>query len=196
MAINGLLAGAVLSLYACNQPTTPAGSTAEVASVNASSAAAAGMKVAYINTDTLLNNYGFFKEKQDDLASKTEKYQKEFQNRAEGLQSEFEAYDKTRGSLTINQARSKEEELMRKRDNLAQYEASLNQTLAIERNQMLAELDSVVTDYLQNYGSSNAYDLVLTYTKGSGVLYANPKFDITNEVLKGLNTEFEASKQK
>ncbi len=195
MAINALMVGAAFTLYSCNEPNTTATTPTTVSSANVQAAAGAGLRVAYVNTDTLLNNYSFFKEKQEVMAKKTEKYQKEFQNRAQGLQAEFKSYENTRGSLTINQARSKEEELMRKRENLAQYEQSLNQSLAVERNKMLGELDSVVTNYMQNYGSTNSYDLVLTYTKGSGVLYANPKMDITNQVLEGLNAEFKSKKK-
>jgi outer membrane protein len=38
--------------------------------------------------------------------------------------------------------------------------------------------------------------MVIGYSKGGGVLYAKEDLDITQEVLKGLNTEYTANSKK
>ena len=50
-----------------------------------------------------------------------------------------------------------------------------------------------ISDYLKAYGDKNNLQLVLTYSRGSDVLYANQGLEITNEVIAGLN---EAHKSK
>ena len=47
-----------------------------------------------------------------------------------------------------------------------------------------------VSDYLQDYGTDKNLQLVLTYTKGSGVLYANDSLDITDQIIFGLNEAY------
>lgn len=143
--------------------------------------------IAYINSDSLLNNYEFSKEIQDKLKNLEEKYQKEFANRAKGLENEVANFQQNAGSMTQNQARALEEDLMRKRNNLMQYQENLSQKLMQEQANYNEELYENVATFLKNYGQKENLDVVLTYTKGSGVLYASDSLDITKVVIAGLN---------
>jgi outer membrane protein len=89
--------------------------------------------IAYINSDTLLNRYEFSKEIQSRLQELEKKYEAEFANRAKGLENEVAAFQQTAQNMTINQARAREEELLRKRNNLMQYQESLGQKLMAEQ---------------------------------------------------------------
>lgn len=146
--------------------------------------------IAYINSDSLLNNYEFSKEVQAKLKDMEAKYEAEFANRAKGLENEFATFQRTAQSMTINQARAREEELMRKRNNLMQYQESLGQKLMQEQVRLNEELYDKVSAFLKEYGEKEGLDVVLTYTKGSGVLYASDSLDITQSVLSGLNERF------
>ena len=143
--------------------------------------------IAYINSDSLLSNYEFSKEVQEKLKNLEAKYEAEFANRAKGLEKEFANFQQTAGSMSINQARAKEEELMRKRDNLMQYQENLGQRLMQEQAKYNEELYENVSKYLKEFGQKENLEVVLTYTKGSGVLYASDSLDITKAVIAGLN---------
>ena len=43
---------------------------------------------------------------------------------------------------------------------------------------------------LRDYGKAHNFQLVLTYQKGSGVLYANDSLNITEEIITGLNEAY------
>jgi outer membrane protein len=90
----------------------------------------------------------------------------------------------------MNQARAKEEELTIKQQNLYQYQQTLGQQLVDEETKLNEQLYNAVSTYLTEYSDSNKYHLVLTYTKGSGVLFADKRLDITDEVIKGLNKTY------
>jgi len=47
-----------------------------------------------------------------------------------------------------------------------------------------------VSEYLYGFGKDKNYQLVLTFTRGSGVLYADQAMDITDQVIEGLNNRF------
>lgn len=143
--------------------------------------------IAYINSDSLLSNYEFSKEIQERLKSLETKYEAEFANRAKGLEKEFANFQQNAGSMTISQARAKEEELMKKRDNLMQYQENLGQRLMQEQAKYNEELYDQVSNYLKEFGKQENLEVVLTYTKGSGVLYASDSLDITKAVIAGLN---------
>lgn len=143
--------------------------------------------IAYINSDSLLNNYAFSKEIQQQLKTMEGKYEAEFANRAKGLENEFATFQRNAQSMTINQARAQEEELMKKRNNLLQYQEALGQKLMQEQAKLNEQLYDNVAAYLKEYGQKENLDVVLTYTKGSGVLYASDSLDITKAVIAGLN---------
>ena len=150
--------------------------------------------IAYVNSDSLLANYLYFKELEAQFNVKRDKYDTEYRNRAQGLQSEFENFQRTANNMTMAQARAVQEDLQRKQQNLMMYQEQLTQELVVEEGRMTSELYDKVADYLRKFGQERNLQLVLTYSKGSGVLYANDSLDITRDVIQGLNTVYEAGK--
>ncbi len=152
------------------------------------------LSIAYVNSDSLLKNYDFFKALEKQLIAKRDKLTSEYQNRAEGLQKEIANFQTTSGNMTISQARAVEEDLRKKQQNLMMYQEQLGQQLREEEAKMNSELYDKVSEYLKHYGTNENLKIVLTYTKGSGVLYANEGLDITTQVLDGLNKAYNEDK--
>ena len=71
-----------------------------------------------------------------------------------------------------------------------QYQQTLSQNLAGEEAKMNEELYNRVSEYLQEYGKTHNYQLVLTYQRGSGVLFANDSLNITQNIISGLNNAY------
>jgi outer membrane protein len=145
------------------------------------------LTIAYINSDTLLTNYNYYEEVSKRLDEKRVKLQQEYSRRAEGLQKQIEDYQRTVNNLTISQARAVEEDLGRKRQNLLQYQETISQELMREEASITQELYEKVASYLKEYGDENNLQVVLTYSAGSGLLYANDALNITEQVINGLN---------
>lgn len=146
--------------------------------------------IAYVNSDTLLENYEYFKDKSEELEGKRKKLEAEFNNRAKGLETEIGNFQRNAQNMTIAQAKAVEEDLLKKQQNLLKYQEGLQQQLARDQVKVNNELYEQVSDFLNGYGKKRNFQIVLTYTKGSGVLYANDSLDITNEVISGLNKEY------
>jgi outer membrane protein len=192
IVLNVILAVAVTVLYVLH--FTGTSDSAEVSEATGSQAPS-DLSIAYVNSDSLLSNYDYFKELEKKFMDKTEKLNVEYQNRAEGLQREISNFQSTAGNMTISQARAVEEDLRKKQQNLMMYQEQLGQQLRQEESVMNTDLYDKVSDYLQEYGKNKNLQIVLTYTKGSGVLYANEGLDITQEVMTGLNEAYKAEKE-
>lgn len=158
----------------------------------ASSGVSSDLSVAYINIDSL-SKYEFFKEVQKKMGDKRAKLEGEYANRAQGLQTEIENFQRNGQNMSIAQARAVEEDLMQKQQNLMRYQESLSQELMREDNVLQNELYDRIANYLKVYGAQNNLQLVLTYSKGSGVLFASDSLNITEQVIQGLNTEYAAA---
>lgn len=159
------------------------------------SATPADLSIAYVNSDSLLKNYDFFKDLEKQLIAKRDKLNAEYQNRAEGLQKEFQNFQATAPNMTIAQGRAVEEDLRKKQQNLMMYQEQLGQQLMQEEAKMNSDLYDKVSEYLHEYGLTKDLQIVLTYTKGSGVLYANEGLDITDQVIVGLNKDYKIEQE-
>lgn len=156
-------------------------------SPDAASSEPLDVKIAYISTDSILKNYDYAKEKQQQLEEKTDKLNQDYRNRIEGLQNDINSYQRNAGNLTLSQARAVEEDLAKKRQNLQLYEQSLSQHIMEEQNNLSKELYDRITSYLKEYGRNKGLQVVLKFDPSSDVLFAGDSLDVTSEVIAGLN---------
>ncbi len=145
------------------------------------------LKVTYLNSDTVLKYYDYFKVNRDRLESKGKRLDQELKSRAQGLQNEIESYQRNANNLTMGQARTVEEDLGKKRQNLQMYQESLSQEMISDQDRMTKDLYERVTSYLKKYGQERGLQVVLKFDASSDLLFAHDSLDISKDVIKGLN---------
>jgi len=166
---------------------------AEASEETAENGTMSDLKIAYINADTVLKHYEYFKVSRDKLETKGKKMDTDFRNRAQGLQREITNYQNSVSTLTIGQAKAIEEDLTKKQQNLRMYQESLAQELAVEENKLNQELYEKITTYLKSYGTQNGIHAVFKFDPSSDLLFAGEAMNITNEIIAGLNDEYKQS---
>jgi len=189
----GLLGVAALTFTACdNQGNTS--STAPSATTAETEVSISDMKVAYIHTDSVINNFEFFKERSAEIADKGKKYESELSNRARGFEQEVANFQQSANSMTMNQARAKEEELVKKERNLVSYRDNLMQELSADESKLYNDVYDRIQTYLNSYAEDNNLEMILSYTRGGGVWYAKGNLDVTNSVIEGINSQYKSTK--
>ena len=148
------------------------------------------LKMAYINSDTVLKYYDYFKVNRGKLEAKSKKLDQELRSRAQSFQNDYESYQRNVGNLTIGQAKAIEEDLTKKQQNLRMYQESLSQELAGEEGKMNVNLYAKITTFLKKYGEEKGIQLVLKFDPSSDVLYGGSGLDITQDVITGLNEAY------
>lgn len=147
--------------------------------------------VVFINSDTLLANYAYFKAIQVKLQGLSTQAQNEITAKGQAFQKEVAAYQKKANSLTPAQKAATEKALAKKQTDLQ----ALNQNTAkqlqdIEASEN-ANLYDRIADYLKGYTKTKGYKIVLTYSKSNpSMLYGDESLDVTKDVLVGLNDEY------
>lgn len=186
------LIGITVTVFAScdqNSNTTATGATDEAApAVDISD-----LKIAYIHTDSVINNYAYFKERSAEIADKGKRFEGELSSRAKGFEQEVANFQKSASTMTMNQARAKEEELVTKERNLVNYRDNLMQELSADENQLYNEVYDRIQVFLKEYAQENDLEMILSYTRGGGVWYANDALDITKSVTAGINQSYETS---
>ncbi len=190
--LNIILFIAVAILYYFHFSSAKTETRSDVTGVDSISVAGAH-KIAYVISDTLLANYDYFKIKSEELQAEKKKMEDDMNRRAQGLEREVADFQRTAGSLTINQAKALEENLYKKRENLMKRQEGLSQTLMQKEAAINGKLYDDVTRFLEKYGKKNNLEVVLSQQRGSGLLYAHKGLDITQVVIEGLNKTYQES---
>jgi len=187
--IGVLLAAAVASCNQTETQTTAAASTAD-------STQAKLEKIVYVNSDTLLEKYEYFKDVRVKMEEKAKKAQADLQSRSTAFQREVADYQQKAPTMSAADRQSTEERLARKQDELARHNQNASASFAQEEASENEKLYSRITEYLKKHAKQNGYKLVLTYsTSNPAVLYADESLEITDEVLAALNAEYASEKK-
>ncbi|MDJ1504613.1 OmpH family outer membrane protein [Xanthocytophaga agilis] len=198
LALNIVLLVAVAVLYFLHfKKSDTSGQGAKLVDLKKDTlSSAAAAEIAYVNTDTLMAKYEYYKTTLDNLKSRREKMEQEVNGRARSLQNEVAAYQRKGNSMSVEQLQAAEQNLRMKDAELRQYSEKLANDLAKEEQQKTDELLERISEYLKKYTKGKPYKYVFAYTKGaSAILYAQNNLDITQEVLDGLNTEYKATQK-
>lgn len=149
-----------------------------------------GKENVYVNVDSLLTKYEFFKDTQKVLESKKFQLENELATKGRNLQNKAAFFQQKAPTMTMEQGRATEAALQKEQQEILQYRERAAQGLALEEQKKNEELYNKIYEYLKKYNTQNKYEFVLGYTKGGGILFANTDNDVTKKVLDGLNQEY------
>lgn len=156
----------------------------------------AGKRTVYVQIDSLLKNYEFFKDTRKELENKNFQLENELTTKGRSLQNEVQFFQQRAQTMTPEQARSTEAQLMKKQQDLMAYRDQSAQALGQEEAKKNEELYKNIRAYIEKYNKENEYEFVLGYTLGGGILFANPSLDVTQKILDGLNKDYKAKDAK
>lgn len=182
----------IVTVAACNKPedkstATKAEGTTSVDNKNA---------IVYVNSDSLLNNYEYFKELKTKFEGKSKKAEADLKDKGAAFQREVAAYQQSANGLSADQRAQTEQRLARKQQELQTYQQNAGAALQNEEAAENEKLYDKVADYLKKHAKDKGYKMVLTYSKGnSAILFADESLDVTKEVIKGLNEAYKSDKK-
>lgn len=190
-----LIAASILSVLAVgctdgkSTKDTPATTTE---GVSASSA------VAYVQLDSLITKYDMYVELRASYEEKAKKAEAELTSKGRSLERDVMDYQEKvqKGLITRAQAQTLEEELTKKQQSFMQQRDKVMAEMGEEEQVMLNQIQHSITEYLKEFNADLRYGLILSTSGGTPVLNADPKLNITVEVLGGLNKKYADSKKK
>ena len=151
----------------------------------------------YINTDTLMNKYLFAVELNEKFLKKQEERRTELNVKAKSLDqeaTEFQRKLENNGFLSEARAIDARDKLLVKQENLRRLQEDMIAEAAREQSELNKQLFDKLTNFLKVYNQERGFDIVLSTQLGGNVLFAVEGFDITNDVVKRLNEEYNKEK--
>ena len=159
---------------------------------SAESEAQVGVKIAYVEVDSLMTQYQFAKDFTAVLEKKGNNARNTLQQKGNALQTaanNFQQKLENNGFTSRDQAANAQASLQRQQQNLQELQARL----ASELDDLTAKYNTALRDslnhFLEAYNKDKQYDLILSKA-GDNILMANAKFNITKDVINGLNKRY------
>ena len=164
--------------------------------VSESSENQGGIKIAYIEVDSLMTQFEFAKERSKELEKKSLNARNTLNQKGNQLQAaanNFQQKLQKNGFTSREQAEGVQAALQRQQSDLATLQARLENELASEQQKFLQALQDSLDNFLAIYNKDKKYDMIINK---SAILYSDKKYDITQEVINGLNKRYKKQANK
>ena len=193
--LNGLMALAIVLVFTQCANNNNAAAPSAPAGVTGSS----NMKIAYVEIDSLLTKYNFWNDLNEQMIKKEENIRTTLNEKGRKLEKQAQEFQrKYENNGFINQERAQQEyqRIQKQQQELAELQQKLAEELATENQKNSLELRDSINSFLQVYNKTKGYDLIISNTAFDNLLYGNPAYNITNEIVDGLNARYNPSVKK
>ena len=163
--------------------STPAGSVSD-------------LKIAYVESDSLLNNYNLCKDLNEAMIKKQENVEVTLKEKMKSLDNEMRDFERKYQNHVFTPERAQQEQnrLIKKRQDLEALHQRLMGELQQESDKNNIQLRDSINAYLKEYNKTKGYNLIINNAGFNNLLYADPALNITQEVIDGLNKRYTPAK--
>ena len=170
----------------------------------AEQSAPAELKIAFVEVDSIMTQYTFCKDYTEILQKKGQNIQNTLAAKQRSLQQAAANFQQKlqQNAYTLEQAEGIQASLQKQGADLDALNQRLSNEFAAETEKYNNALRDSIQHFLAKYNKDKKYSMILSKA-GDNLLYADKAFDITNEVVAGLNKAYkkpaakaEAKKEK
>lgn len=156
----------------------------------------AGVSIAYVNMDTLEAQYIYFEESKKAFEKRQAAIESQLQADAQNLQNEYIHFQKKvqAGTMTQAEGEATQKKLGNMQQALEAKRQNLTSQLMADQEKFNEKVQNQLDSFLTQYNKDKHYDYIFSHVKNGGILLANPAYNITTDVVKGMNEAYEARK--
>ena len=182
---------ATLAFTSCNKSNQQADNKSETTSKGTPTE----MKIAYVEVDSIMSQYKFCKDYSLILQKKGQNIQSTLASKQQALQAAATNFQQKvqQNAYTREQAEAIQAGLQKQNADLQVLNQRLSNEFQVETEKYNAALRDSIRHFLNDYNKDKKYSLILSKA-GDNLLYADKAFDITNDVVAGLNKAYKPAK--
>ena len=156
-----------------------------------------GAGIVYVNIDSIIYNLELFRDKKDELMTKSKNADAELTSKATLYERGVKDYqDKVnKGLVTRATAAQIEQGLQQQQQELLSLRDKLQSNLAEEEQVMNRQVLEYITKFIEENKSQYNYQFILGKSFGGPVLYSNSSLDMTQQLLTALNKKYKSEKK-
>ena len=156
-----------------------------------------GLKIAFVEVDSLMTQYDFAKDYSVTLQKKSNNARNTLTQKGNALQAavnNFQQKINNNGFQSREQAASVQNAIQRQQNDLQELQARLENELATETAKFNEALRDSLQNFLKAYNADKKFDLILSKA-GDNILLGSSQLDITQDVINGLNKRYKPAQK-
>ncbi|HQV76959.1 MAG TPA: OmpH family outer membrane protein [Chitinophagales bacterium] len=151
---------------------------------------AQAQRFAYVDTKYILEKLPEYKAAQQKLDDQAASWQKEIDTKNDALKKMYTKYQAEEFLLTSELKKQREDEIVNAEEELKSLQKNrfgINGDLFKKRQELIQPIQDKVFDAVQKIAQTRSYDFIFDKASGSSaMLYTNPQYDVSEEVIKKL----------
>lgn len=155
------------------------------------------LKIAFVEVDSIMSQYKFCKDYSQILDKKSQNIQNTVNAKGRSLQAAATKFqqDIQNNKYTQQQAEAVQAGLQKQNADLQALQQRLGSEFQAETDKFNKALRDSIQHFLAAYNKDKKYSIILSKA-GDNILYADKAYDITNEVISGLNKAYKPAPAK
>ena len=150
---------------------------------------ALAQKFAFVDTDYILQNIPSYKAAQDELNKVSEDWEAEIAAQYEEIEKLYKTYQAERVLLTDEMKQKRQEEIMTKEHAVKDLQNKYfgpEGDLSKKRQELVKPIQDAIYKAVKELSAEGSYAIIFDTASGASILYSNPRYDLSDEVLKKL----------
>ncbi|MCO5235428.1 MAG: OmpH family outer membrane protein [Chitinophagaceae bacterium] len=161
------------------------------------SARSGALKIAYVDLDSIDARFDFYKGKIEAFEKKKEGLDRQLNGAYQQLDNRRINFLKKGEAISPTEADAFRKEYDNQLQNLENQRRKIEQEVQQEAMIMRDDIFNKIHDYLSSYCKERGYTYVFSYSKNANIfLYEDPVYNITEEVITGLNALYKREENK
>jgi len=153
------------------------------------------VKTAFVKTETIFKDYKGIKDQEAVFKKKQEAFTKKYDSMVQNWRKEVMAFQQKASKMPPKKARQKDQELYQKQQIIQQMQQQESAKLTAEIQKQTDSIIKKIYDFFDDYGKKHGYKYIYGKNNTGALMYGDAKSDITDEVLKALDSAYEAEKK-
>jgi len=168
--------------------------SADPAIARSQSGSGNGLRIAFVKADSVILNYDLAQDLHDEFSKQQEAYTTEYGTKRQSFEKDAAAFQEKLqrgGFLTEQRAVQERDRLLGREQEIQKLDQELSAKLAEMQQTNNQQILDNLLDYLERYNEKANYDYIFN---SADVLIGDEAHNITAEVLKALNEEYNSKK--
>lgn len=169
--------------------------TSQPAVIESKNTGSNNFRIAYFEMDSIENNYQYVKDSYAQVKIKEEAINNELAGIDRNNRQKISEWQKKGTQMTQAETEQAQKEYAQMQQNYQDKRTSLEQELNDMRTKKLRNIQVKIEEYLKEYNKQKGYAYILSYEPAVFIYYKDSAYNITSELLKGLNEEYNKNKK-
>ena len=147
---------------------------------------ASAQKIAIVDINQVLNSLTDYKKAQEDLEKIAQKWRGEIAQQQDVIKGLYNRYQAEQVLLNDTQRKQREDEIMNKEKEVREAQRvkfGSEGELFKRRQELVKPIQDKVYAAIERFATEKGYDLILDKSSSAGLIFANPTYDKTSQVV-------------